>query len=197
MTTRAEQKEKRRQEILEAALDQFIRKGYADTKIKDIAAAVGMSVGLLFHYFESKEALYIELIKLGTSAPKGMAEGFGQVDPLTFFEMSARYTLGYAAESPFTAKMFVLMGNAYYSEGIPKKAREIAITANFYSETVPLIMAGQQQGTIRQGDPLALSTAFWTALQGTIEVYALNPELPLPEAEWLIDIIKEKEGTTS
>lgn len=43
MSSRAEQKEKRRQEILEAALDQFIRRGYAATKIKDITEAAGMS----------------------------------------------------------------------------------------------------------------------------------------------------------
>lgn len=55
MSTRDEQKEKRRKEILTAGLDLFIRKGYSATKIKDIAEHVGMSVGLLFHYFESKE----------------------------------------------------------------------------------------------------------------------------------------------
>lgn len=36
-------------------LDLFIRKGYAATKISDIAEHVGMSVGLLFYYFESKD----------------------------------------------------------------------------------------------------------------------------------------------
>lgn len=193
MTTRAEQKQQRYQDILETALDQFIRKGYAETRIKDIAAAAGMSVGLLFHYFESKEALYIELIKLGISAPRTMADSLAQVAPLEFFEMAAQYTLKYAAESPFTAKMFVLMGHAYYNEGIPEAAQELAHTTNFYQEMIPFIQAGQVQGTIRQGNPLALSTTFWTALQGAIEAYALNPELSLPEPEWLVDIIREKE----
>ena len=42
MGVRDIQKEKRRKEILEAGLDLFIRKGYAATKIKDIADQVGM-----------------------------------------------------------------------------------------------------------------------------------------------------------
>ena len=65
MGIREEQREKRREEILAAGLDLFIRKGYVATKISDIAAQVGMSVGLLFHYFQSKENLYEELIKYG------------------------------------------------------------------------------------------------------------------------------------
>ena len=55
---RQEQKEARRQEILYVALDLFVKKGYAATKITDIAEKASMSVGLLFHYFESKEKLY-------------------------------------------------------------------------------------------------------------------------------------------
>ena len=84
------------------------------------------------------------------------------------------------------------MSNAYYSEGIPEEARAIAITCNFYKDLVPLIEQGQRNGTIRSGSPLALSTSFWTALQGSIEAYALNPDLPLPEAEWIVDIIRAK-----
>ena len=49
METRKEQKEKRRQEILLAGLDLFVTKGYAATKITDIAKQAGMSTGLLFH----------------------------------------------------------------------------------------------------------------------------------------------------
>ena len=189
---RTKQKEKRRIEILDAALDQFIRRGYAATKIKNIADKASMSVGLLFHYFESKAAIYTELIQMGVSAPKQMVESLGAVPPLVFFELCAKHTLEFAASSQFTAKMFVLMGNAYLSEGIPEEARAIAINSGFYSESVPVVLKGQQNGTIRQGDPLALSMAFWTALQGAIEAHALNPELPLPQAEWIVDIIRAK-----
>lgn len=192
MSMRDTQKEKRRQEILEAALDQFIRRGYAATKITDIAEKAGMSTGLLFHYFESKQALYTALIQLGTAGPQQMLQGVGQPEPLLFFTLCAQSTLAYAADSPFTAKMFVLMGSAYYSEGIPQQAREIALTLNYYESFAPLILEGQRQGTIRQGDAVALSTAFWSALQGSIGAYALNPQLPLPKAEWIVDIIREK-----
>ena len=55
--TRKEQKEEKRQKILMTALTLFVERGYYDTKITDIASAVPMSTGLMFHYFESKEEL--------------------------------------------------------------------------------------------------------------------------------------------
>lgn len=192
MQTRKEQKEQRYNEILNAALDLFIRKGYAATKIKDIADGVNMSVGLMFHYFESKENLYMELIKLGVEGPKLMLDEIREIDPIVFFETCAEQTLKYAGSSLFTAKMFLLMNNAYYNEGIPEKAREIALSINFYKETMPLIVRGQQEGTIREGDPFSLATSFWTALQGIIQAYALNEGLQLPEPEWIVDIIRRK-----
>jgi AcrR family transcriptional regulator len=74
LETRKEQKEKRRQEILCAALELFVSRGYAATKITDIAAQANMSTGLMFHYFESKEKLYEELIRMGVEATAYPAE---------------------------------------------------------------------------------------------------------------------------
>ena len=55
METRKEQKERRRQEIIYAALELFVSKGYAATKVTDIAKRLIMSTGLLFHYFAGFE----------------------------------------------------------------------------------------------------------------------------------------------
>ncbi|MFT8871472.1 MAG: helix-turn-helix domain-containing protein [Sporolactobacillus sp.] len=43
--------------VIDAATRLFIRPGYAETKMKEIAAAANLSVGALYHLFESKEAL--------------------------------------------------------------------------------------------------------------------------------------------
>ena len=193
MPTRDEQKQLRKMKILNAALDQFIKRGYAATKVSHIAEAANMSVGLLFHYFKSKEQLYIELIEIGIDGPSQMIDSVAMLAPLQFFTTIAELILQYAKESEFTAKMFVLMNSAFYSEGIPLKARKLALQMDFYTLAEVYIKKGQQDGTIRMGDSLALSTAFWTALQGAVSAYALIPNSSLPEAEWIIDIIKEKQ----
>jgi AcrR family transcriptional regulator len=47
----------KRQQILEAAISCFARSGFHQTTTAQICAAVGMSSGNLFHYFDSKEAI--------------------------------------------------------------------------------------------------------------------------------------------
>jgi TetR/AcrR family fatty acid metabolism transcriptional regulator len=47
----------RRQEILEAAVRVFARKGFHAARVGDIAAEAGVAHGLLYHYFASKDEL--------------------------------------------------------------------------------------------------------------------------------------------
>jgi AcrR family transcriptional regulator len=51
-----------RQGILDRSAALFARRGYPNTTIADLAAANGISRGLLYHYFASKEALLSEML---------------------------------------------------------------------------------------------------------------------------------------
>jgi AcrR family transcriptional regulator len=50
-------------EVLDAALDLFISKGFANTRVEDIATAAGLSKGAVYLYFPSKEAILEGLVK--------------------------------------------------------------------------------------------------------------------------------------
>lgn len=188
---RQEQKEYRKQEILYAALDLFVKKGYAATKITDIAEKASMSVGLLFHYFESKEKLYEELVKMGL---QGTAYPGNQrcEHAIDFFEQFAEQLFLFMKEQPHVAKMFVLMADAQRSEGTPEVVREIAMQVNTIEQFVPIVEWGQKEGTIKEGNALALSNAFWCSIQGVAEQYAAHPEMELPKAEWVVDIVRAR-----
>jgi AcrR family transcriptional regulator len=54
---RKAQAEERRIQILEVSLNVFAEKGFKGSSIKNIAGAAGISQGLMYHYFPSKEAL--------------------------------------------------------------------------------------------------------------------------------------------
>lgn len=189
MGIRDEQKEKRRREILLAGLDLFIRNGYAATKISDIARRVGMSVGLLFHYFSSKEALYEELIRMGIAGPTGMMR-LNESDPLRFFERAAEQIFTYLRTQPSVAKMFVLMSRAMENEAAPQSVKDMLGGFDLFTPSTLLIRQGQADGTIREGDPEALATAFWCAIQGIAEQAARNPGMACPESSWVVDIIR-------
>jgi AcrR family transcriptional regulator len=55
---RERRKEARPGELLDAALDLFVEKGFAATRSEEVAARAGVSKGTLFLYFPSKEELF-------------------------------------------------------------------------------------------------------------------------------------------
>jgi len=49
--------EDRREQIIDAAMRVFAQKGYSKATNKDIAREAGITTGLIYYYFDSKEAL--------------------------------------------------------------------------------------------------------------------------------------------
>lgn len=94
--------------------------------------------------------------------------------------------------SPYTSKMFVLMARSQDGD-VPESVREIATQVDNIESTIPLIEEGQRLGEIREGDPAALSYAFWSSIQGIAESYDCYSDISLPDAEWIVDIIRKKD----
>lgn len=61
--TRAEQKIQRPLQILDAAFVEFSKRGFAATRVEDIAERVGVTKGTVYVYFETKEALFEAMVK--------------------------------------------------------------------------------------------------------------------------------------
>jgi len=57
-------REESKSKILKSALELFAKKGYANTSISEIAKSAKISKGLAYNYFESKEKLMEEVIKI-------------------------------------------------------------------------------------------------------------------------------------
>ncbi len=62
-SSRAERAADRRQAIIDAALDEFIDRGYAATRLDDIAKRAGVAKGTIYLHFKDKEALFQELVR--------------------------------------------------------------------------------------------------------------------------------------
>lgn len=187
--TRKEQKEERRRAILMTALTLFVEQGYYDTKITDIAKAVPMSTGLLFHYFESKEVLLAELVKMGADATKNAQSAPPGVPADMFLEMFLGQLFSYAGEQPWVFNMFVLMGQVRRA-GMPEDARKIALAIDTINSTAKLIRQGQKEGIFHKGDAKLMSTCFWASVQGIMEEMAMNREMKAPDPKWIVSILK-------
>ena len=57
--------EKRQNEILEIAIEEFSSKGYNNANINIIAKNAGISIGLMYKYFATKEDLFLTCISRG------------------------------------------------------------------------------------------------------------------------------------
>jgi len=56
--------QKRRQQLLKAARELFLKKGYRHTTTEEIAQRAGVTKGALYHHFASKEDIMFELVKI-------------------------------------------------------------------------------------------------------------------------------------
>lgn len=70
----ARRKEVRSQELLAAALDLFVERGYAATRLDDVAARAGVSKGTLYLYFSNKKDLFNAVVRENMLLAIGEAE---------------------------------------------------------------------------------------------------------------------------
>lgn len=191
MNKRKQQSEERRYQILNCSLDMIISDGYEAMKIRDIARKLNISTGLFFNYFESKEKVYEELIKIGMSGPEGVFEmAVGDGTPLEILKNITDCILHSLKTDSITAKMFLLMMQTINSRSLPENIKKMVVTFDSFSPLIPVIEKGQVLGEIKPGNPVALIMAFWGAIQGVAEYLAIQPDLPLPESDWIIDILR-------
>jgi AcrR family transcriptional regulator len=74
--SRRRRKSTRPSEILEAAFEEFIAKGFEATRLDDVADRAGITKGTIYLYFDSKETLFIACL---TDAMKPVLENIGSL----------------------------------------------------------------------------------------------------------------------
>ena len=75
---RTRRKQARPGELLEAALALFVEKGFAATRVEEVAARAGVSKGTLFLYFASKEELFKAVVR--ENASRHLTEALRELD---------------------------------------------------------------------------------------------------------------------
>lgn len=77
----------RREEILRATVDEVVRRGLADTRVADVAAALDVSPALIHYHFDSKERLLAEAFSFAAqeelrTLSRALARGMSAADTL-------------------------------------------------------------------------------------------------------------------
>lgn len=181
-------KGERRNQILSIALNEFVTKGYYGTSTREISKIAGISSGLMFHYFESKDALFHELVKIGTEKMIFDTKT-AEKNPKEYLTGLVEEIFRQLQDNIFFARMFAFIDAALYTSGIPDNSKYLLERTNIGHQLIPLIVKGQEIGQFREGNPQALATAFFGAIQGIAQEKVHTPDATLPEVQWIMDII--------
>ena len=191
MTKKEEQHKLREWQILDIALNHFIRYGFYGTSTREIGEEAGISSGLMFHYFPDKRALYEALVEIGCEKME-IDNGEGE-SPMMFFEKQVDWFLSVATQNNFASRMFVFMGLvAINAKDVSEHAAQMIKEHDVEAMSVPYIVKGQESGEIRQGDPLTLSALFYSSIQGFAENLVARDNLKLPEKEWFLAMLRNE-----
>ena len=176
-------KEAKKAEILQAAMQVFSRKGVAKTRMADIAVAAGIGKGTIYEYFRSKEEIFAAAFQqvnqraanlIGqslqtTDDPVEQLRLLIDVSRQTFIEESADFA-------------GIMMD--FWAEGIRNKDEKILGTINLeqiYTEYRSLISGilndGIQKGVFRPVDTASLAAIIIAALDGVMLQWIMTPEL--------------------
>ncbi len=190
-------REKKQELILKEAMKEFAMKGLFATKIKDIAENVGMAQGLLYHYYKSKEEIYIEIInnafdKLIEASESLEAMNIPAHEKIRRSIIEILITIENSEEFNQTCRF---IAQAINSTAIPSEAQRLILEKRSrpYQIIGKIMQEGQSEGTIVEGDPEQLAVLYWTAING-LAIYQVSNEgkIPMPDANLLINIFLRK-----
>ena len=192
-------KQERKDRILTGALELFVRNGLSGTKISDVARKTKMSNGLVYHYFSSKEEIFITLVEV---ALKRIVEA---CEFLETMDIEPREKIKYALDelvktirsNPSACLYHVLVFQAATCDNIPDQAKKIIQEnrAKPYELIAKIISDGQKLGTVRDGCPDDLSFFFWNTVNGiAVHQAAYGDSAQSPQLEPIYHIFFDIKG---
>lgn len=151
MGRRARKKQQTRQEILDAAVQNFAAKGYSKTSIADIMEQADLGTGTFYNYFDSKEdVLRCLLERLVTRVHDALREnkaaGKSQIELL---DIACQITAEFLDANRFVLPLFL---SAATMTEVREQGENIP-TPGFKPVYKSIIEAGQQDGEIRTDIP--------------------------------------------
>ena len=141
-----------RRRILRAARNEFMRHGYSGARIERISRAARSSDRMIYYYFASKEALYLEVLE-SVYSELGDAESALALDPsrpAEALDQLIAFTWRYYLEHP---EFVALLSNENLMRGLHiTKSVKVKLLSRPVLDILATILAeGERQGTFRRG----------------------------------------------
>jgi AcrR family transcriptional regulator len=178
LTDRSIAQEDRRRRIVQAAVKVFARKGYHAARVGDIAEEAGVAHGLLYHYFDSKEALLEAVFRETWAQIVGAVreiEESGEPAVEQLRRIAAIYLRAWARDPDLVR---VLVREVARSEQVQRRVDEIA---EVFRAITRIVEHGQAEGELRADlDARLAAWIFYGALEEILTGWVLGQ---LPDGE--------------
>jgi AcrR family transcriptional regulator len=167
----------RRSEIVDVATRVFAERGYHLTRMEDVSAALGMSKGLLYSYFETKEDLFMQVCL--TLVPWTGLDGRDADPARRLRKLIAAIVARYEDSDNF----FLILSDFWTAAmrgSTAKRAALLAAGARFYvpvrAALAAAIRDGQRRGAfVRDADATTLANLAIAAIEGVRLQHQLDP----------------------
>jgi AcrR family transcriptional regulator len=187
-------RETQRANILEGAKRAFARKGKAAT-MADVAEAAGVSQGLAYRYFASKEEIYRELVEQALEQASLVTAQPMHESAATPGQRLALLITRLVEIRRDHLEIFQLLDQVLSSDKAPDDVTEQIRRRreSFLGELRQLIVEGQATGEVAAGDPDQLVLAIAVSLEGLVRFGLHHPEQfhqLCPDASILLRMLK-------
>lgn len=182
--------------IQETGLKLFSQKGLTATSITDIANDAEISIGLMYHYYKSKEDLYSELIKTAieesTEALKQLA--LMKASPIEKIQLFTKQILDDTENGDRTSRFYLLVTQALLGVNLPEKAKKHLDNSYEGLEIMAsIVKEGQKTNEIKEGNTKTLTTLFLASINGICTYkLILGKEFITPEPEMITALLTKK-----
>lgn len=187
-----------RQKIQSAGMRLFVQKGFGSTNVQDIADAAGISIGLLYRHYKTKDSLFNELVEFALNGLTQIIQTFEDADsPKKLMTQFVDEIYHDMQEGEELANLLILMNQLFFSgDGANRKQAEVLeVNGRLLRSTAALIKKGQESGDFRSGDAHEMAVLFYSALQGLADMKVImknNFVMPSPSVLTLF-LFKEVE----
>ncbi|MDQ0862295.1 TetR/AcrR family transcriptional regulator [Bacillus sp. V2I10] len=182
-------RDERTEQIKQAALKVFARRGYTGTKTSMIAKEASISEGLIYRYFNSKKELFITIVQELMEEARRDLE-YVQYLPGTPFEQIRNLTENMLDENNKYA--FMLIERARKADDVPEKVTQIFeehSTNVLIDLLVPVFVKGQESGGFSQGEPRKMLSWYFTIINSLLIQDEVDEEYGLPDVDVLMRIL--------
>ena len=162
--------------IIDAALKIFRERGYANARMADIARRAGVSYGLVYHYFGSKEVLFEMIVESWWSALYAMMEKeIASADDIRDKLVNIiEFFLNTYGQKPNLMSIFV---SEVYRSSVYHTEEGLSRFLKFFNLCEQIMVQGQKSGfLIKDVPPHHLTYIFYGAIETFISVMVLGKE---------------------